>query len=118
MYFSRFTQKSKKVIELSLECAREFGHNRVDSEHLLLGLSKEGDGVASRVLLKLGITPKYIEGKIIEKKGIIPITKANKIEHIKFIPFIITTYRNCITSNFYYFKFFKFHFLFILFCIK
>ena len=83
MYFSRFTQKSKKVIELSLECAREFGHNRVDSEHLLLGLSKEGDGVASRVLLKLGITPKYIEGKIIEKKGIIPITKANKIEHIK-----------------------------------
>ena len=62
MYFSRFTQKSKKVIELSLECAREFGHNRVDSEHLLLGLSKEGDGVASRVLLKLGITPKYIEG--------------------------------------------------------
>ena len=74
MYFSRFTQKSKKVIELSLECAREFGHNRVDSEHLLLGLSKEGDGVASRVLLKLGITPKYIEGKIIEKKGIIPIS--------------------------------------------
>ena len=73
MYFSRFTQKSKKVIELSLECAREFGHNRVDSEHLLLGLSKEGDGVASRVLLKLGITPKYIDGKIIEKKGIIPI---------------------------------------------
>lgn len=73
MYFSRFTQKSKKVIELSLECAREFGHNRVDSEHLLLGLSKEGDGVASRVLLKLGITPKYIEEKIIEKKGIIPI---------------------------------------------
>lgn len=73
MYFNRFTQKSKKVIELSLECAREFGHNRVDSEHLLLGLSKEGDGVASRVLLKLGITPKYIEGKIIEKKGIIPI---------------------------------------------
>ncbi len=73
MYFSRFTQKSKKVIELSLECAREFGHNRVDSEHLLLGLSKEGEGVAARVLLKLGMTPKYIEGKIIEKKGIIPI---------------------------------------------
>ena len=73
MYFSRFTQKSKKVIELSLECAREFGHNRVDSEHLLLGLSKEGEGVAARVLLKLGMTPKYIEGKIIEKKGVIPI---------------------------------------------
>ena len=74
MYFSRFTQKSKKVIELSLKCARRLGHNRVDSEHLLLGLSKEGSGVASKVLLTLGITPKYIEDKIIDKKGIIPIT--------------------------------------------
>ena len=46
MYFSRFTQKSKKVIELSLECARMLGHNKVDSEHLLLGLSKEGEGIA------------------------------------------------------------------------
>lgn len=73
MYFSRFTQKSKKVIELSLECARGMGHNRVESEHLLLGLAKEGNGVASKVLLKLGITPDYIESKIIEKKGIIPI---------------------------------------------
>ena len=69
MYFSRFTQKSKKVIELSLECARMLGHNKVDSEHLLLGLSKEGEGVASIVLSKLGITPKYIEQKIIDKKG-------------------------------------------------
>lgn len=74
MYFSRFTQKSKKVIELSLKCARRLGHNRVDSEHLLLGLSKEGSGVASKLLLTLGITPKYIEDKIIDKKGIIPIT--------------------------------------------
>ena len=74
MYFSRFTQKSKKVIELSLKCARRLGYNRVDSEHLLLGLSKEGSGVASKVLLTLGITPKYIEDKIIDKKGIIPIT--------------------------------------------
>ena len=74
MYFSRFTQKSKKVIELSLKCARRLGHNRVDSEHLLLGLSKECSGVASKVLLTLGITPKYIEDKIIDKKGIIPIT--------------------------------------------
>ena len=69
MYFSRFTQKSKKVIELSLECARMLGHNKVDSEHLLLGLSKEGEGVAAIVLSKLGITPKYIEQKIIDKKG-------------------------------------------------
>ena len=58
MYFNRFTQKSKKVIEISLEYARELGHNKVGSEHLLLGLAKEGEGVAAKVLLKLGITPK------------------------------------------------------------
>ena len=72
MYFSRFTQKSKKVIELSLECAKSFGHNIVDSEHLLLGLSKEGDGIAAKVLIKLGITPKDIEDRIIELRGEIP----------------------------------------------
>ena len=63
MYFNRFTQKSKKVIEISLEYARELGHNKVGSEHLLLGLAKEGEGVAAKVLLKLGITPKYIGDK-------------------------------------------------------
>ncbi len=69
MYFSRFTQKSKKAIELSLECAKAFGDNIVDSEYLLLGLLKEGDGIAARVLIKLGITAKDIEEKIIELKG-------------------------------------------------
>ena len=73
MYFNRFTQKSKKVIEISLEYARELGHNKVGSEHLLLGLAKEGEGVAAKVLLKLGITPKYIEEKIIETRGKQPI---------------------------------------------
>ena len=73
MYFSRFTRESKRVIEISLECARLLGHNIVDSEHLLLGLSKEGEDIAAKVLLKLGITPKYIEEKIIEIKGSNPI---------------------------------------------
>ena len=58
---------------MSIESAREFGHNKVDSEHLLLGLAKESDGVAAKVLLKLGITANYIEEKIIYKKGILPI---------------------------------------------
>ncbi len=69
MYFSRFTQKSKKAIELSLECAKAFGDNIVDSEHLLLGLLKEGEGIAAKVLIKLGITAKDIEAKIIELRG-------------------------------------------------
>ena len=51
---------------------------------MLLGLSKEGSGVASKVLLTLGITPKYIEDKIIDKKGITPIdlTLSNRSEEI------------------------------------
>ena len=69
MYFSRFTQKSKKVIELSLECAKSFGDNIVDSEHLLLALLKEGDGIAAKVLIKLGITAKDVEDRIIELRG-------------------------------------------------
>ena len=79
MYFSRFTQKSKKVIEISLECARAFGHNIVDSEHLLLALLKEGEGIAAKVLINLGITAKDIEDKIIELRGEEP-TQLNDIQ--------------------------------------
>ena len=69
MYASRFTSKAKKALEISLECARELGHSVVDSEHILLGLSKEGEGIAAKVLINLGITSKDIEDKIIEAKG-------------------------------------------------
>ena len=77
MYFNRFTQRSKKALEISLECAREFGHNEVDSEHILLGLSKEEEGIAAKVLINLGITSKDIEDKIIEIKGKNPISLDN-----------------------------------------
>jgi len=50
-----FTPKAKKVIELSMEEARELGHNYIGTEHLLLGLIREGEGVASQVLLNLGL---------------------------------------------------------------
>ncbi|MBL7157298.1 MAG: ATP-dependent Clp protease ATP-binding subunit [Candidatus Omnitrophica bacterium] len=50
-----FTPKAKKVIELAMEEARNLGHNYIGTEHLLLGLIREGEGVASQVLMNLGL---------------------------------------------------------------
>jgi len=49
-----FTPRAKKVLELSLREAKELGHNYISTEHILLGLIREGDGVAAQVLVKLG----------------------------------------------------------------
>jgi ATP-dependent Clp protease ATP-binding subunit ClpA len=49
-----FTSRAKKVLELSLREALQFGHNYIGTEHLLLGLVREGEGVAAQVLVKLG----------------------------------------------------------------
>jgi len=49
-----FTPRAKKVLELSLREALQLGHNYIGTEHILLGLIREGDGVAAQVLAKLG----------------------------------------------------------------
>ena len=49
-----FTPRAKKVLELSLREALQLGHNYIGTEHILLGLMKEGEGVAAQVLTKLG----------------------------------------------------------------
>jgi ATP-dependent Clp protease ATP-binding subunit ClpA len=49
-----FTPRAKKVLELSLREALQFGHNYIGTEHILLGLIREGEGVAAQVLVKLG----------------------------------------------------------------
>ena len=49
-----FTPRAKKVLELSLYEAKQLGHNYIGTEHLLLGLIREGQGVAAQVLVKLG----------------------------------------------------------------
>lgn len=49
-----FTPRAKKVLELSLREALQLGHNYIGTEHILLGLVKEGEGVASQVIVKLG----------------------------------------------------------------
>ena len=50
-----FTPKAKRVIELAMDEARGLGHNYIGTEHLLLGLIREGEGVASQVLMNLGL---------------------------------------------------------------
>ena len=50
-----FTPRAKRVLELAVEEARSLGHNYVGTEHLLLGLIREGEGVAAKVLLELGV---------------------------------------------------------------
>jgi ATP-dependent Clp protease ATP-binding subunit ClpC len=50
-----FTPKAKKVIELAMEEARSLGHNYIGTEHLLLGLIREGEGIASQALINLGL---------------------------------------------------------------
>lgn len=69
MYFNRFTQRAKRAIDLSLESAQNLGHKVVGSEHILLGLIKEQEGIAAKVLLKLGMTEQIIEKRIIDIEG-------------------------------------------------
>jgi ATP-dependent Clp protease ATP-binding subunit ClpA len=51
-----FTPRAKKVLELSLREALQLGHNYIGTEHILLGLIREGEGVAAQVLQKLGVS--------------------------------------------------------------
>ncbi len=53
--FDRFTERARKVLSLAQEEAQRFQHNYIGTEHLLLGLVREGEGVAARVLESLGV---------------------------------------------------------------
>jgi ATP-dependent Clp protease ATP-binding subunit ClpC len=61
-----FTPRAKKVLELSLRDALQMGHNYIGTEHILLGLLREGEGVAARVLNSLGITLSNVKEKVKE----------------------------------------------------
>jgi ATP-dependent Clp protease ATP-binding subunit ClpC len=53
--FDKFTERARKVLSLAQEEAQRFQHNYIGTEHLLLGLVREGEGVAAKVLNKLGV---------------------------------------------------------------
>nr|WDA98798.1 Clp protease ATP binding subunit [Sciadococcus taiwanensis] len=64
-----FTPRAKRVLELSLEEARQLGHNYIGTEHLLLGLIREGEGVAARVLENLGVDLSKVRTQVIRLLG-------------------------------------------------
>jgi len=64
-----FTPRAKRVLEISLEEARQLGHNYIGTEHLLLGLTQEGEGVAARVLENLGVDLSKIRTQVIRMLG-------------------------------------------------
>ncbi|MBO8204716.1 ATP-dependent Clp protease ATP-binding subunit [Prochlorococcus marinus] len=64
-----FTPRAKRVLELSLEEARQLGHNYIGTEHLLLGLIREGEGVAARVLENLSIDLSKVRTQVIRMLG-------------------------------------------------
>jgi ATP-dependent Clp protease ATP-binding subunit ClpA len=61
-----FTPRAKKVLELADREARALGHNYIDTEHILLGLIREGDGVAAQVLVKLGADLNRVRQQVIQ----------------------------------------------------
>ncbi len=64
-----FTPRSKRVLELSWDEARQLGHNYIGTEHLLLGLIREGEGVAARVLENLGVDLNKVRSNVIRMLG-------------------------------------------------
>src|ERR671922_180927 len=61
-----FTPRAKKVLELSLREALQLGHNYIGTEHILLGLIREGEGVAAQVLVKLGADMQKVRQTVLQ----------------------------------------------------
>ncbi len=64
-----FTPRAKRVLELALREALSLGHNYIGTEHILLGLLREGEGVAVRVLLNLEVDPEALRADMITMLG-------------------------------------------------
>ena len=79
----KFTEKAEKAIKLAKEIAKDFKHNYIGTEHILLGLMKEDTGVAYKVLTIYGITEQMISDKIEEMFG---VGVENEVKMIGFTP--------------------------------
>src|ERR671916_392529 len=64
-----FTPRSKKVLELALREALQLGHNYIGTEHILLGLVRESEGVAARVLSNLDVDPDKVRREVVRMLG-------------------------------------------------
>jgi len=67
--FERFTDRARRVLVLAQDESRELGHNYLGTEHILLGLIREGEGVAGKVVLAQGLTRDSVRAKIEEMVG-------------------------------------------------
>ena len=61
-----FTKRAKKTLEFSLRESLQLGHNYIGTEHILLGLLREGDGVAAQLLVKLGADLNHVRQQVIQ----------------------------------------------------
>src|SRR3989344_3063303 len=82
--FNRFTERARKVIVYAKEEARRFNHDYIGTEHLLLGLVREGEGVAAAVLQKLGIDLETIRIEV--EKMVQPGPQTQVLGDIPFTP--------------------------------
>jgi len=73
-----YTPRAKKVIELSMDEARKLGHTYVGTEHILLGLIREGEGVAARVLNNLGISLNKARQQVLQLLGSNEVISSNQ----------------------------------------
>jgi ATP-dependent Clp protease ATP-binding subunit ClpC len=62
--FGRFTERAQKVLALAQEEAMRLGHNNIGTEHILLGLVREGEGIAAKALVALGLSPDKIQTEV------------------------------------------------------
>src|SRR2546428_8362085 len=67
--FDKFTERARKVLSLAQEEAQRFQHNYIGTEHLLLGLVREGEGVAAKVLSNLGVELNKVRSAVEEIIG-------------------------------------------------
>lgn len=70
MMFGRFTERAQKVLALSQEEAVRLGHNNIGTEHILLGLIREGDGIAAKALEALGLEASKIQSEVEKLIGV------------------------------------------------
>ena len=68
--FNGFTDKANVALNLAIKSAEEMGHTYIGSEHILLGLLKEGSGVASTVLNNLGVTADKVQSVMVKEIGV------------------------------------------------
>src|SRR5215469_16642156 len=81
--FERFTDRARRVVVLAQEEARELGHNYIGTEHILLGLLREEEGVAARALAAMGIGLDVVRREV---RQIIGPGEGEQASHIPFTP--------------------------------